>query len=137
MAQLSGVATDGCRFFAALKPRDIAKIGQLFLQQGNWNGRQIVSPQWVEESTAMSMRVPIDYGPAFQNVGYGYQWWRGRFADGATDTIYAAGWGGQFIFIMPQINTVVVTTGSNYSDSYSSIFDMINRYVLGSVYGDP
>jgi CubicO group peptidase (beta-lactamase class C family) len=120
-----------------LKPRDMAKIGQLYLQQGNWNGKQIVSPQWVQESTAISVQLPIDYGPAFQNIGYGYQWWHGRFAYGDTDTIYAAGWGGQFIFIMPEIKTVVVTTGSNYYDSNSNIFDMINRYILGSVYGDP
>lgn len=120
-----------------LKPRDMAKIGQLYLQEGRWNSKQIVSPQWVQESSAMTVRVPIDYGPAFQNVGYGYLWWNGRFASGDTDTIYAAGWGGQFIFIMPEINTVVVTTGSNYYDSYSNIFDMINRYILGSIYTDP
>jgi len=120
-----------------LKPRDIAKIGQLYLQQGNWNDRQIVSSQWVQESTAVSVHLPLDYGPAFQNIGYGYQWWHGRFTYGDTDTIYAAGWGGQFIFIVPEIDTVVVTTGSNYDGSYSNIFDMINRYILGSIYDDP
>jgi CubicO group peptidase (beta-lactamase class C family) len=120
-----------------LKPRDMAKIGQLYLQQGKWNNIQIVSPQWVQESTATSVQLPIDYGHAFQNTGYGYQWWRGKFTNGDTDTIYAAGWGGQFIFIMPEIQTVIVTTGSNYYDSYLNTFDMINRYILGSVYRDP
>jgi CubicO group peptidase (beta-lactamase class C family) len=118
-----------------LTPRDMAKVGQLYLQQGNWNGIQIVSPQWVQESTSISTKVPVDYGPAFQNIGYGYQWWHGRFAQEETDAIYAAGWGGQFIIVMPEIKTVVVMTGSNYHNSYSNIFEMINRYILGSVYG--
>jgi CubicO group peptidase (beta-lactamase class C family) len=117
-----------------LEPRDMAKIGQLYLQQGKWNGVQIVSPQWVQESTAMSVRVPIEYGPTFQNIGYGYQWWHGRFAYGETDAIYAAGWGGQFILIMPKINTVIVTTGSNYAGDYSPVFDLINNYILDSIY---
>jgi CubicO group peptidase (beta-lactamase class C family) len=120
-----------------LKPRDMAKIGQLYLQQGNWNGRQIVSTQWVQESTAIQSRPGWDFGPAFKNTGYGYQWWRGKFANGDTDTIFAAGWGGQFIFIMPDIKTVIVTTGGNYADSYSGLFEMINSDILGSIYGTP
>jgi CubicO group peptidase (beta-lactamase class C family) len=121
-----------------LKPRDMAKIGQLYLQQGSWNGKQIVSSRWVKESTAISVvpQPPWDFGPSFENTGYGYLWWRGKFANGDTDTAFAAGWGGQFIFIMPKINTVVVTTGENYTNGYSDVFNMINRYILGSVYGD-
>ncbi len=117
-----------------LKPRDMAKIGQLYLQLGLWNGTQIVSPQWVQKSTSISVALPADYGPAFQNTGYGYQWWRGRFGNGYTDAYYAAGWGGQFIFIMPTINTVVVMTGSNWYGSNSNVLDMVNRYILGSIY---
>ena len=120
-----------------LKPRDMAKIGQLYLQQGSWDGMQIVSPQWVQESTAISTYPGWDFGPSFENTGYGYLWWRGKFANGATDTIFAAGWGGQFIMIMPEINTVVVTTGSNYSNGYSDVFSMIDTYVLGSIYAAP
>ena len=111
----------------------MAKIGPLFLQQGMWNGKQVVSAQWVKESTDASVTVSIDYGPGFQNTGYGYQWWRGKFTKGNTDTIYASGWGGQFIFIMPSIKTVVVMTGSNYDHSYNDMFDIVNRYILGSI----
>jgi len=92
----------------------------------------------MRESTAISV-VPQplwDFGPAFQHTGYGYLWWRGKFRNGNTDTIFAAGWGGQFIFIMPKINMVVVTTGENYSNGYADILDMVNRYVLGSVYSN-
>ncbi len=118
-----------------LRPRDMAKIGQLYLQWGLWNGVQVVSPQWVRKSTGISVALPIDDGPAFQNTGYGYQWWRGTFTNGNTDTIYAAGWGGQFIFIMPKINTVVVMTGSNYYAGNADSLDLVNRYILGSIYG--
>lgn len=119
-----------------LKPRDIAKIGQLYLQEGVWDGKQIISAQWVQVSTAESVVEPINYSPAFQNTGYGYQWWRGTFANGQTETIYAAGYGGQYIFIMPEIDTVIVLTGSYFFEGYSYILDVINTYILGSVYGN-
>ncbi len=121
--------------FLYLRPRDMAKIGQLFLQQGKWDGNQVVSAQWVQESTAASVKVPIDYGPGFQNTGYGYLWWRGTFARGNTEAYYSAGFGGQFIFIMPSINTVVVMTGSNYAYDHSlnDMFDIVNRYILSSI----
>ncbi len=116
-----------------LKPRDMAKIGQLMLQEGRWEGKQVVSAQWVRESTAASVPLPIDYGPGFQNTGYGYQWWHGKFTKGNTDVFYSSGWGGQFIFIMPGINTVVVMTGSNYDHPYNDMFAIVNTYILGSI----
>jgi CubicO group peptidase (beta-lactamase class C family) len=116
-----------------LRPRDMAKLGQLFLQQGMWNGKQVVSAQWVKESTDASVKVPIDYGPGFQNTGYGYLWWHGVFTQGNTEVYYSAGYGGQFIFVIPSINTVVVMTGSNYSHSYNDMFGIVNRYILGSI----
>ncbi len=119
--------------FLYLRPRDMAKIGQLFLQQGMWDGKQVVSAQWVKESTQASIQLPIDYGPGFQNTGYGYQWWRGTFARGDTEVFYSAGFGGQFIFIMPSIHTVVVMTGSNYDHPYDDMFDIVNRYILSSI----
>jgi CubicO group peptidase (beta-lactamase class C family) len=119
--------------FLYLRPRDMAKIGQLFLQQGMWDGKQVVSTQWVQESTDASVKVSIDYGPGFQNTGYGYQWWSGKFTRANTDVYYSAGFGGQFIFIMPSLKTVVVMTGSNYDHSYNDMLDIVNRYILGAI----
>jgi CubicO group peptidase (beta-lactamase class C family) len=116
-----------------LRPRDMAKVGQLFLQQGMWNGKQVVSAGWVKASTDASIPVPIDYGPGFQNTGYGYQWWRGTFTKGNTEAFYSAGFGGQFIFIMPSINTVIVMTGSNYDHPYNDMLDIVNSYILGAI----
>jgi CubicO group peptidase (beta-lactamase class C family) len=97
-----------------LRPRDAAKIGQLVLNRGAWNGKQVVPAQWIAESTT----------PRFQAIGlfgglyfYGYQWWLGRsFADGKDiPWIAGHGWGGQRIFIIPGLDMVVVTTAAMYA----------------------
>ncbi len=89
----------------------MAKFGQLFLDGGEWNGQRIISEQWVNTST--QQRVDLN---AEATLGYGYQWWMGQFASGeqTLNTFYANGYGGQFIFIFPQIELVVVFTGDAY-----------------------
>ncbi len=89
-AKLPGetVETGGGLF---LRPRDMAKIGQLFLNGGQWQGKQIVSENWVKESTvnhAGTMKNPAWLVAA---DGYGYQWWLG-FLNAASNDIrfYAA-----------------------------------------------
>jgi CubicO group peptidase (beta-lactamase class C family) len=92
-----------------LRPRDAAKIGQLLLSDGAWNGRQVVPPDWIMQSVI----------PRFQAVGYfggtlfyGYQWWMGRsLAEGKeVRWIAAFGWGGQRIFVIPELDMVVIMT---------------------------
>lgn len=75
---------------------DMAKLGYLYLNDGRWNGKQVVSPAWVKESTRTHTHEGDD--------GYGYLWWieKGGFA--------ARGSGGQFIFVMPQAKVVAVFT---------------------------
>jgi len=72
-----------------LKPRDMAKIGYLMLKDGKWNDKQIVSPNWVKESTKAHVEGDILLGP-----GYGYQWWRGRTYINNKDieTFYCSCW---------------------------------------------
>jgi CubicO group peptidase (beta-lactamase class C family) len=74
--------------FLSLRPRDMAKVGQMMLQQGVWVGKQVVSAQWVEESTNAVVQVPVDYGSGFQNTGYGFLWWRGIFTRGNTKVFF-------------------------------------------------
>jgi CubicO group peptidase (beta-lactamase class C family) len=92
-----------------LRPRDAAKIGQLLLSDGAWNGRQVIPPDWIMQSVI----------PRFQAVGYfggtlfyGYQWWMGRsLAEGKEVRWVAAfGWGGQRIFVIPEFDMVVMMT---------------------------
>ncbi len=117
-----------------LRPRDMAKIGQLYLQGGEWNGESIVSSEWVAESTAKSIDVPPSENPMPGLVnGYGYQWWRGTFANGETDTYFAAGWGGQFIYVLPELDMVIVITGGHFQGSLQGFYSMINDHILAAV----
>ena len=99
-----------------LLPRDMVKIGLLVLNKGVFNGQQIVSESWISESTNVHTQTHIP------GDNYGYQWWRLELESGEKKykVIWANGWGGQFIYIFPEINVVIVTTGHNYEyDSWA------------------
>ncbi len=89
-----------------MSARDYALFGQLFLQEGKWKGQDIISKDWVHESTSRADIPRADGGP----LGYGYQWWRPVLRDGALyqDDFYAAGFYGQFIYVNPKANMVIV-----------------------------
>jgi len=91
-----------------LRPRDMLKIGQMVLDGGTWNGRRVISGEWIAESTARHM-------DADGTNGYGYLWWRMAMPTpgGGTDIIAANGWGSQFICVFPEQDLVVVMTGGN------------------------
>ncbi len=93
-----------------LRPRDLARIGQLVLQHGQWNGRQLVPAEWLAEST----RQNIDTGMGLQ---YGYQWWLGKVVAGGTEYAWIGGIGngGQRLWIVPGLDMVVVTTAGDYN----------------------
>jgi CubicO group peptidase (beta-lactamase class C family) len=113
-----------------LRPRDMAKLGYLFLRKGIWKGEQIVSAKWVEEATREQVRMLI---PLWL-TGYGYQWWRHKSViDGKTIEGYAAiGWGGQGIFVFPSLDAVIVFTAGNYSQQNTMLipWSMLNNDIL-------
>jgi len=88
-----------------LRPRDMAKIGLLVLNKGKWENKQIVSEAWIEESTKVYI----------ESEEYGYLWWLAWHSIEGHDVrvIFANGWGSQFIFIFPDLDMVMVTTGNN------------------------
>ncbi|MHA2368535.1 MAG: serine hydrolase domain-containing protein [Candidatus Hodarchaeales archaeon] len=102
-----GVNTGGSRL--QMRPRDMAKIGYMYLQNGTWNGTQIVPAEWVERSTRKHYPV---MGSLY--VGYGYQWWN-YYSNSSDypiiDAYSAVGYAGQRIFVVPDQNLVVVFTG--------------------------
>ncbi|MBR0698129.1 serine hydrolase [Bradyrhizobium lablabi] len=117
-----------------LRPRDAAKIGQLVLNRGQWNGRQVVSAEWVAQSIA----------PRFQAVGYfggtlfyGYNWWMGRSLSGTNEVkwIAAFGWGGQRIFIVPDLDLVMMTTAAQYGSPKEGLaaMDILANIVIPAV----
>lgn len=91
----------------SMKLRDMAKIGYLFLHKGQWNGRRIVSEDWVNESVKVHVNQDV-----FLGTGYGYQWWCGKskINGQVVETFYAAGHGGQYIFVCPALDCVAVVT---------------------------
>lgn len=93
-----------------LATEDLARIGYLFLRGGEWNGRQVVSREWVEAST--SPVVP-DVAPnnGRPDSGYGYQWWVPSHSDGEAEIFAGNGYGGQFLFVVPEHDLVVVFNG--------------------------
>ncbi|MFD1161717.1 serine hydrolase domain-containing protein [Hwangdonia seohaensis] len=98
-----------------LKAEDLAKIGSLFLNKGNWNGKQIVSKRWVTTSTSPLLK---DIKPQWRSVtGYGYQWWIPEYSENGKTNIYSAnGYGGQYLMIAPEYNLVIVFNGWNIND---------------------
>jgi len=117
-----------------LRPRDMARFGQLFLDGGSWDGRQVISAEWVELSTRE--HVPLYAGSAdMWEDGYGYHWWRWESIFGVEFRAYMAqGWGGQWIVVWPQGNMVIVTTGGNYyTDPPVPIQAMVIDHILPAV----
>jgi CubicO group peptidase (beta-lactamase class C family) len=117
-----------------LRPRDAAKLGQLVLNHGAWDGRQIVPADWIAQSTA----------PRFQAIGYfgdlcfyGYQWWLGRSLSqgGEITWIAAMGQGGQRIFVVPELELVVMMTSGLYfggRQGHAEI-DILTNFVIPSI----
>ena len=81
--------------------RDLTRLGVLFQQRGQWNGRQIISPQWIDESTTTY---------SDKGNGYGYMWWTViSRPDGSVDGAYfAQGTGGQNVLVVPDRRLVIV-----------------------------
>jgi CubicO group peptidase (beta-lactamase class C family) len=111
----------------SLRPRDWAKIGQLVLNRGAWDGKQIVSASWIDQSTAEHIKTDK---AAF---GYGYQWWIGRSPDrdGTVRWAAALGFNSQKTIIIPALDMVVVfNAGRESRNMVAPELDLLDRYIL-------
>jgi CubicO group peptidase (beta-lactamase class C family) len=117
-----GKASGGGLFF--LRPRDMVKVGLLMLNGGAYNGQQVVSKAWVDRCTMTLLKLPGQFD------GYGYLWWKQQFS-GGIDSYFASGNGGQYIFVIPSKELVVVFTGGNKNTSVGlQVFEIIDKYIL-------
>jgi CubicO group peptidase (beta-lactamase class C family) len=98
-----------------MTPRDAARFGLLYLNDGKYEGNQIVPADWVRDSLQrysedinVTGGFPANWGLSFRDVGYGYQWWSARVGDHHFD--YAMGHGGQMIVLLNEFDMVIVTT---------------------------
>lgn len=90
-----------------LRPRDLARLGQFYLQEGQNGKEQILSREWIKAVTTPAFNMPWTYG-VLQSVSYGRLWWIED--DPAAAAFFAWGHGGQFIYVVPSLDLVVVTT---------------------------
>lgn len=98
-----------------LRSRDLIKIGQLMLNGGRYGQQQLLSKAWVE-----AMFKPRSVAMADMNIDYGYLWWINHFEINGKDiTAYAAsGNGGNYVFVVPQLNLTAVITAQAYNTPY-------------------
>jgi CubicO group peptidase (beta-lactamase class C family) len=110
-----------------LRGRDSAKIGQVFLDGGRWQGQQVVPADWVESS--LTEHVAVDSAR-----GYGLLWWTQQRA--SSRIWYAAGYGGQLIILVPSRSAVIVTNANYTRDSIetgqrqAAIWGLLDNYIL-------
>ena len=106
-----------------LRTEDMAKFGQLYLQKGRWNGKQLIPRKWAQEATSKQISNDKEdhakIGPDWTE-GYGFQFWRCRH-----NAFRADGAGGQFIVVMPDQDVVVAITADsdNMQAELDAIFD--------------
>lgn len=117
---------------AAMSMRDMAKIGQLVLQNGRWDDEQIIPENWLRMSTQAHVSLP--FNQTWGN-GYGYLWWLSdvKIAGGSVHSISASGYGGQVISIFPDLNMVIVMTGGNYANDEGQPFQIMEQFILPAV----
>jgi CubicO group peptidase (beta-lactamase class C family) len=106
-----------------LRPRDMAKFGLLYFNNGVWNNQQLIPASWIAESTSKKSTV--------QGVDYGYLWWL-KYLDADSTRYYsfaAQGNGGQKIYVFKEQGLVIVITGGNFN-SQSPSDELIKKYIL-------
>lgn len=119
-----------------LRTEDIARFGQLFLQEGIWNGRRILSRSWIEASTARQIdSASVNrHIPHFDHTdweyGYGYQFWRFR-----NQGFFAFGAAGQFCIVLPGQEVVLAVTGGFYAAD--KLLNLAQRHLFSGILDDP
>jgi CubicO group peptidase (beta-lactamase class C family) len=109
-----------------MTPRDMAKLGYLYLNLGIWDGRQIIQTAWITASTKKYIQVPEPLEP--WDLYMGYSWWLHE------DGLYAAhGMKGQFIYVIPELDLVVVITADIPDDQYAEPQLLIRDYIIPAV----
>jgi CubicO group peptidase (beta-lactamase class C family) len=102
MSSPQGISTWGWGLM--LRTEDIAKFGQLYLQKGKWNGKQLVPAEWIEQATSKQVSNGSDPDRDWDQ-GYGFQFWRCRHGAYRGDGAF-----GQFCIVLPEQDSVIAIT---------------------------
>jgi len=121
-------------------PRDMLKIAQLVRNKGNWQGRQLVSSNWIDESTDCYIPVEMSFleysgleEQKFNSALYGFFWYIERLEHETIDTevLFASGNGGQYMMLIEDYDLALVFNGSNYGSRLGKMpFEMIVNYII-------
>ena len=115
-------------------PRDMARFAQLYLQNGNIDGQQILPPWWVQESITGNNTIPFPWD-TLKNGNYGFSWWTGEL--GGYDVYCSIGIGGQAIINVPELNMSIVTTcrwqGDQSEGQEAAILQFVGDAILSPI----
>lgn len=118
-------------FGAHFTAREMAKLGYLYLNQGQWDGQQIISADYVADSTCKHSE-----GGWPLSVPYGYLWWITQHK--SYDAFFASGFGSKLIYVIPALDIVIVTTASvetarNNPQQEQDIRDLMPHFILPAI----
>lgn len=115
-----------------LRPRDLMKFGLLFLNDGKCKGNNIISADWVTESTNPTGDITGQLHP----LQYGYYWWYNSWTINGKkiNAYFANGNGGQLIYVLKELNMVVVFTGGSYNtDAEFKLYKLMENTILPAI----
>ena len=123
-----------------MKPADMLKIAQLVLDKGNWQGKQLVSADWIDESTTCKIDVEMSFvrfssmlNAKYSTANYGYLWYREvlQYGDIKTEALFASGNGGQYMMVLEDYDAALAFTGSNYGNWRGKLpFELVLQYLI-------
>ena len=118
-------------------PRDMARIGLLFLNNGTLEGEEIIPAEWITTSRRNYIEFENQTWGELHDYSYGYLWWTGKIKD--YEVFLEIGFGGQFVINIPALNMVIVTT-ANYGVDWDradwqerEIINVVANYILAAV----
>ncbi len=109
------------------RSRDILKLGELYLGRGAWQGKRLIAPSFIAESTKQQ-----NEGDFFaERARYGYMWWIASIS--GYDAFYARGYGGQYLMVIPRADMVVLCTSDWKKPEYPEHFLLVEKFVIPSI----
>ena len=116
-----------------MRPADMIKIGVLLLNKGRWEGKPVIQADWCDKIFLPQNYVGKKWGD-LENIKYGYLWWKAELQ--GHDICFAWGYAGQFIFLLPQLDAVIVTTSkwrvdpNQAASTEESIIELLSDYII-------
>jgi CubicO group peptidase (beta-lactamase class C family) len=117
-----------------MRPVDVAKFGALYLNQGRWQGRQVIPASWVEATRTRQIELPAAESDSGRH-GYSLLWWHSRLktSGGDVEVLNASGNGGQNIFVVPRFGMVVTIFGGRYDAGDFVTEDILVDHIVPSL----